>query len=691
MSPDRNGKRSDVSLRARLTVAFVLVLALPLVAVMLLVRSAVGNDARERASTRLQSSRSAAATLYGSLQSRAGDLVRDAAAGLARPSAKNAFTDPAAARRFAASARGTLGILLVRRADGVVIGSSSAAPSFLGGVISPAARELRPSSGWAVLAEIVVSAQRGPSGSLVGGFWLDRTFVDSLPRSSPHAIVLVDGVAVSSDDPAVATSFRPRFRREGPLAAATFPAGGGARDVVAVRGAIVDGISSDRLSVAMYEPRSVALARSSDLSFALWIVLFVALTGGGAVAWVLARIITRPLDEMSEAAAAIARGGVAASLDVASEDEMGRLAAAFNEVMGTMQERVADLQESRDQVRRSVERLGEVLRSTHDLSKLLSVVLETAISAANARSGAIWLLAPSRTELGLRVARGLDPSAAEHRPSLGEGIAGAVASIRKPILIPSGVETPSPARWEPREPTVIAAPIESDTQLLGVIALYGRTVPQAFDAIDLETLRSLARQAAVGIENVLLHQEAQRLSITDGLTSLWNYRYMNMRLAQEVERAIRFSRSLSVLVIDIDHFKSINDRFGHQRGDAILAELANRLVSETRGQVDTVARYGGEEFVLILPETPLDGARVVAEKVRERVAGTPFGGGDEEPIAVTVSIGLSCFPQHGAKPQTLIRAADQALYEAKGRGRNAVVTADELDLAPPVADDPDRP
>jgi diguanylate cyclase (GGDEF)-like protein len=165
---------------------------------------------------------------------------------------------------------------------------------------------------------------------------------------------------------------------------------------------------------------------------------------------------------------------------------------------------------------------------------------------------------------------------------------------------------------------------------------------------------------------------------------------MNMRLAQEVERAIRFNRSLSLLVIDIDHFKQVNDRFGHQRGDAILAELANRIVTETRAQVDTVARYGGEEFVLLLPETPLEGGRVVAEKIRGSIASNPFGSGDEA-ISVTVSIGVACFPQHGSTAQTLLRAADQALYEAKGRGRNVVVSSDELDQASPVADDPGQP
>jgi diguanylate cyclase (GGDEF)-like protein len=672
-------------------VAFVLVLALPLIAVVLVVRGAVGRDVRERAAMRLRAAQASAPLLYRSWQSRASDLVREAGARLGRPEGAGAFTDPNAARRFAARARGELAILVVSGEDGRLLGSAAASPDVLRGAtpssIDALVRDSSPVA--AVLVEVVVSAQRGPSGSLTGGFWLDRSFVDALPDGSARALVLVDGLAFASNDPTIHAAFRPAFRREGPLLASAF----GGRDVVAVRAPLVEGIPASRLSVVSYDDRSLALAGASDLGNALWVVFAVALVLGAAVAWMLARIITRPLTDVSDAASAIARGGVAGSIDVPAGDEVGRLAEAFNEVIGTMQERVSDLQDSRDQVRRSVERLGEVLRSTHDLSKLLSVVLETAIAAVNARAGAIWLLAPSRTELALRVSRGMDAATAEVRPVLGEGIAGTVARTRRATLVPSAIEAPEAARWEPRERTVIAVPIESESQLLGVIALYGRALPQPFDAVDLDTVRSLARQAAVGVENVLLHQEAQRLSITDGLTSLWNYRYMNMRLSQEVERAIRFNRALALLVIDIDHFKQINDRFGHQRGDAILAELANRVVTETRAQVDTVARYGGEEFVLILPETPLEGAMVVAEKVRTSIAETPFGGEGEEPITVTVSIGIAVFPQHGAKPQTLIRAADQALYEAKSRGRDRIVTAEELDQASPptVAEDPERP
>lgn len=264
-----------------------------------------------------------------------------------------------------------------------------------------------------------------------------------------------------------------------------------------------------------------------------------------------------------------------------------------------------------------------------------------------------------------------------------------MAAHRDAVLVPGG----SPAVPEPPEPrarTAIAVPIESQSQLLGVLAIYGRAEPGSFSVDDLETLRSLARQAGIGIENVLLHEEAQRLSITDGLTGIWNRRYFQMRLAQEFQRAARFGRQLSVLVIDIDHFKAVNDRHGHQRGDSTLIEIARRMLSQIRSEVDTLARYGGEEFALILPETAGDGARTVAEKIRLEVAATPLGDDDEEPSHVTVSVGVASYPENGVTPQALLHAADQAMYEAKGRGRNRVVGAGEMP-AVSLAHDPARP
>ena len=126
-------------------------------------------------------------------------------------------------------------------------------------------------------------------------------------------------------------------------------------------------------------------------------------------------------------------------------------------------------------------------------------------------------------------------------------------------------------------------------------------------------------------------------------------------------------------MLDIDHFKSVNDRFGHQRGDEVLVEFAGRVTGSVR-DIDTFARYGGEEFVLILPETNLEGGLAVAEKLRLATHRTPFCG-DEPGVRLTVSIGVACFPEHATQPEELLRAADEALYEAKLQGRDRVVTA----------------
>jgi diguanylate cyclase (GGDEF)-like protein len=674
-----------MSLRARLIVAFVTVLAVPLVTVVLLLRGGAQDDVRARAAAELRAAHVAAPALYHAEQARASDLLRASAARLGAE-LDRVFRDAGSATAFANAARGPLDVLGVVARDGTVLAVSATDPDVLPGAVAPAPADVvrKLASSRAALAEAVVAGPSGSPGSLVGGFWLDRSFLESLRLPEVQALLVVDGIAVAATDPTVGSAIGPSWEAAGGLLEGDIAR----REVVAFAGPLVDGVPVAELSVVTYLDRDRALAGGPS-ALAVWTVILIAIVAGGIVAWFLARLLTRPLDEMATAARSLARGAAAGSFDVHSTDEVGRLASAFNEMLEGTQSRLVELEASRDETRRYVERLGEALRSTHDLSKLLSVVLETAVAAVAARAGAVWLLAPSRGELSLKVSRGLPAEALDRRTRVGEGLAGDVAQHRRSILVPSATATPPPAPWEPQEPTMLAVPLETETQLIGVLSLYGRTHAKPFDARDLEIVRSLARQAAIGVENVLLHQEAQRLSITDGLTSLWNYRFLNMRLAQEIERAIRFTRSLSLLVVDIDHFKQVNDRYGHQRGDAILAELANRVVTETRAQVDTVARYGGEEFVLLLPETPLDGGRVVAEKIRESIASKPFGA-EGDAISVTVSIGVACFPQHGSTAQTLLRAADQALYEAKARGRNVVVSSDELDKASPssVADDP---
>jgi two-component system cell cycle response regulator len=174
------------------------------------------------------------------------------------------------------------------------------------------------------------------------------------------------------------------------------------------------------------------------------------------------------------------------------------------------------------------------------------------------------------------------------------------------------------------------------------------------------------------------YERSMSLALTDTLTGLYNRRYASRHLATEIEQTKRSGKSLGLLLIDIDHFKSINDTHGHAAGDEVLRAVANRLSRHLRG-FDTVARWGGEEFVVVMPEATLDVARSVAERLRRKVAGGPVtisgGGGD---VTVTVSIGVAVTGDEVSTMDDLLRAADAAMYFAKRNGRNRVATIEDL-------------
>jgi diguanylate cyclase (GGDEF)-like protein len=189
---------------------------------------------------------------------------------------------------------------------------------------------------------------------------------------------------------------------------------------------------------------------------------------------------------------------------------------------------------------------------------------------------------------------------------------------------------------------------------------------------DRLVLQAVASELVVAVENSQLYKLTKRLSITDELTGLFNYRYLQQRLDDEIERARRYSRSLSLLMLDADDFKKFNDTHGHIAGDRALAELAQVLRTAVR-EIDVVCRYGGEEFSVVLPETDAEGAFVVAEKVREAVAAHSFADANGvRGVRVTVSIGLATFPATAADQEELLRQADDALYTAKNTGRDRV-------------------
>ncbi len=168
-------------------------------------------------------------------------------------------------------------------------------------------------------------------------------------------------------------------------------------------------------------------------------------------------------------------------------------------------------------------------------------------------------------------------------------------------------------------------------------------------------------------------RETHRLAVTDALTGLGNVRHLAEALRREVERAARFHRSLGVLVLDLDHFKQVNDAHGHRAGDAVLTEFAGRIRSVIR-EVDLAFRQGGEEFVILLPETDIAGSLTAAGRIGAAVRAEPFTAADVQ-IAVTVSIGVAVYPRHGGTGAEALAAADEALYAAKAAGRDTFVLA----------------
>ncbi|GII21270.1 GGDEF domain-containing protein [Planosporangium mesophilum] len=450
------------------------------------------------------------------------------------------------------------------------------------------------------------------------------------------------------------------------------------------------------LSVPRDEPRTLYAALIA-------VVAVTALLSIVAARW-LARSTTRPLTELSHAVDRVAGGDLAVRVPVRTRDEVGRLGVTFNRMAREMQGYLEALTASRDQLRGHLGLLGDTLSSTHDVDRILEVILESALSATGARAGVLLLADPATGTLVGRCAEGLTEGGPaqvqELRVRLGDGLLGDVAAsgVARRGLV--GRDGPRLAPGEPRCRTYVAVPFaapgpsavagptgglmaataegpaapESPAPPRGVLALYDRHGFDEFDDADLTTLRTFAGQAAVALDNVRVHEEAQRLSLTDPLTGLSNYRYLKDSLRREVERASRFGHRLTVLALDLDRFKNVNDTYGHAAGDAVLAEFARRVRVEIR-EVDLAFRQGGEEFVVLLPETDATGGEVVAERLVAAIRRTPVfvrsaRSAQAVRIPVTVSIGIAVYPDHGVSDAAVLEAADDALYQAKSDGRD---------------------
>ena len=257
---------------------------------------------------------------------------------------------------------------------------------------------------------------------------------------------------------------------------------------------------------------------------------------------------------------------------------------------------------------------------------------------------------------------------------VGEGIAGTVFLERKAIITNLGVNDPRfvSKGGMANVQSLLCVPLITKGEPIGVINISNKKYDLLFNQKDLEFMTSLANQAAIAIDNAKLYE----LATKDGLTKLYINRHFMTLLENEVRRCSRYKHNMSVIMLDIDDFKLINDNCGHLVGDQILREVSNQILTTVR-KIDVAARYGGEEFVILLPETTKEGAGIIAERLRKNIANLRVNTNDDKVVTTTVSMGISQFPNDGTTAEEMIEAADKALYHSKRNGKNVVSVYEE--------------
>ncbi len=322
----------------------------------------------------------------------------------------------------------------------------------------------------------------------------------------------------------------------------------------------------------------------------------------------------------------------------------------------------------------SLNRLSVTLTSAQELTVILDQVMVQGAGLVGARAACVAFFDADSGRFKDWVTHGLSPHFVGNMAFHPGGLADETFTTGTYVLSNDRPETRHQLSRLARDEGIrgfICLPLTSRAGPLGVIYFY-LADRDAFKPAEMDLLNTFAQLAASAIENARLYARLENEARTDTLTGLNNRRVFDRRLEEEHRRAKRYGKSYSLLMLDIDHFKRVNDSYGHLAGDTVLAALGRILAMQVR-EVDTVARVGGEEFAVIFPEIGSGIARDIGERMRKAIAGTPFTLPDGRQIGVTVSIGIACFPNCAADAQTVVSTADQALYVAKQSGRNRVM------------------
>lgn len=314
-----------------------------------------------------------------------------------------------------------------------------------------------------------------------------------------------------------------------------------------------------------------------------------------------------------------------------------------------------------------------------DPAKTYDSIVASSKELFQSERASLLLLKEESNELILKSASGLATDPALIGPiRVGEGVSGEAINSGKPIVVSdlrSSGRRPAPPERSYKTDSFISYPIIISGRKVGVLNVTDKKGGRRFDEIDLSLLEIIGPQMAVALERAEWQERAtefQLMSITDSLTGMPNRRYLEERLAEELNRSKRYDFPMSFLMIDIDDFKAYNDTNGHQAGDLAIQITAHCLKAALRS-ADVASRYGGEEFCILLPQTGMVEAGVIADRIRQRVNTTHYPHGKTQPLGrVTISVGVSTFSPIVNNSETIIAAADRALYQAKSLGKNRV-------------------
>jgi diguanylate cyclase (GGDEF)-like protein len=325
--------------------------------------------------------------------------------------------------------------------------------------------------------------------------------------------------------------------------------------------------------------------------------------------------------------------------------------------------------------------IREISRSLDDLEKLLNLVIDVAMEIGQADYGSLLLYHPQTDRLEIVQQRGHTGPVDVTWGLLGLNLTtldewfrtNTPVFLATPNAYQEKAETPRP---EIR--SLLVLPIHAGNQPVGGI-LLAKTIQVSgnFTPNNVQVLQTFAGDLGPVLRNALLQVQTQELNFKDDLTDAYNRRYFEHFLPDEIRRSERFGARLSIIFVDLDNLKGVNEKYGHMMGSKTLQEVAHRMILAVRGS-DRVVRYGGDEFCVILPETDTPGALQVAERLRAEIANRPFLTGDGLDVYLTASFGIATYPTHGLTKEELVQAADRAMFEVKSTTKNGIRVASPL-------------